>query len=440
MTIGSLLFAVQGALLLGATSETDAREADRPVAPRSHPLQRCTATVEATGPVRLRDGSTITIDPSSAAQNGDRVFIAGTPTLIWPAGAGITDGPISDEIFFGIIRNSTGEVSVVPPPLAGVEAQHPRVASAGAGGWHVIFLTGNRDTYTVAFPQADLWYGLFDGRAWLQVAKIASARWASLFPGVSSDLVVTRQGLRFAYSFDPPPSAGLNTPRSQGVVLLHRNGAKWVSDTLFTWEGPRTVHLVTNVDGSVTAMMAQGYFENGRFPGPSLFIAHHDTAWSSARLALDIAPRYIKSPRHVPNIGTGETIISWHAATAGLEREDLEWGLLSASGGVRRKGHVGAVELQGDQPFMFGLSSGRVLWLVRAGNSRDRLRAIVGSSSGLDTLGVIKVPLDNSKLFGVSLPSDRVIFVSGRLGDLPSEPFGTSYLTTIAVRCRVPRR
>lgn len=440
MAVRSLLFAVQAALLVGSASETDARETHRSVTPRPHPQQRCTATVEASGPIRLRDGSTITIDPSSAAQNGDRIFIAGTPTFVWPARAGRTDGPISSRSSFGIIRQSTDKVSLVPPPLPGVEAQHPRVASAGQDGWHVIFLTGNQDTHTVDFPQADLWYGLFDGRAWRRVTKIASARWASLFPGISSDLVVTRQGLRFAYSFDPPPSAGPNTPGNQGVVLLHRNGAKWVSDTLFTWEGPRTVHLVTNVDGSVTAIMAQDYFENGRFRGPSLFIAQHDTGWSAARLVLDIAPRYIKSPRHVSKSDASPTIISWHAATAGVAGEDLEWGVLSASRSVRRVGHVAAVELQVDRPSMFGLSAGRVLWLVRAGNSRDQLRAVVGSSSGLDSLGVFKVPLDNPKLVGVSLPDDRVIFVSARLGTLPSEALALSYLTTIAVRCRVPRR
>lgn len=436
MTVGSLLPVVQAVFLLGATNAPDANRSGTMAA---RPQKACTATLEASGPIRLRDGSTITIDPSSAARNGNRIFFAGTPTLVWPARAVRTDGPIGTHRSFGIVRHSTGTISLVPPPLPGVEAQHPRVASAGRDGWHVIFLTGKQDPYTADFAQADLWYGLFDGRTWRRVAKIASARWASLYPGVSSGLVATRQGLRFAYAFDMPSSPGPHLPRNQGLVLLHRTGAKWISDTLFTWDGPRTVHLLENMDGSVTAMMSQIYFQNGRFPGPSLFIAHHDTAWSSARLALDISPRYIMSPRHVSNNGTGETIISWHAATPGVEREDLEWGLLSASGSVRRTGHVGTVELHGDRPSMFGLSSGRALWLVRDGNSRDRLRAVLGTPSDLDTLGVFKVPLDNSKLFGVSLPRDRVIFVSGRIGDLPSEPFGMSYLTIIAVRCRAPR-
>lgn len=440
MTGRSLLFGAQAVVVLSATSEAGAREAHRSAAPRPHPIQRCTAAVEATGPIRLRDGSTITIDPSSAARNGNHVFIAGTPTLVWPARAVSTDVPISDHSSFGIIRKSTGEVSLVPPPLARVEAQHPRVASAGAAGWHVVFLTGALTEFGLDFPQADLWYGLFDGRIWREVKKIGSARSASLLPGMSSDLVATRQGLRYAYSFDLPSRGGPHSPRDQGVVLLHRNGTDWLSDTLFTWEGPRSVHLVANVDGSVTAMMAQDYFENGGFRGPSLFIAEHDTGWTNARLVLDIAPRYVKFPRNVSKSGANETIISWHAATAGVAGEHLDWGVLSASGSVRRAGHVASVEVPFDRPSAFGLSAGRVLWLVRAGNSRDRLRAVVGSTSGLDTLGVFKVPLDNSKLFGVSLPGDRVIFVSGRLGDLPSEPFGTSYLTTIAVRCRVPRR
>ncbi len=220
--------------------------------------------------------------------------------------------------------------------------------------------------------------------------------------------------------------------------MLHHDGARWISDTLLTWEGPRSVQLVPNSDGSITAMLAQDYFEGGRFRGPSLFIAQHDTAWSSARLVLDLAPRYLKSPRHGRRVGAMETVISWHAATAGVDREDLEWGLLLPSGSVRRIGHLAAIEFPVDRPRMFPLSSGRTLWLVRAGRSRERSIAIVGSPSGVDTAGVLNLPLDNPKLVGVSLPGDRVTFVSGRLGSLPSEPLGISYLTTIAVRCRVP--
>lgn len=439
MTGNGLLWVVH-AFLLGAASASNAQDAPRSATIKARPQQSCVATLEASGPIRLRDGSSVTIDPSSAARNGDRVFIAGTPTWAWPARAVRTDFPMSDLSAFGILRHSKGEIVLVPAPPTVVEAQHPRVASAGAKGWHVIFLTGTQEKYGLDFPQADLWYGLFDGRIWRELAKIGSASAASLLPEMSSDLVATAHGLRFAYSFDLPTSPGPHVPRNQGVVLLHGNGTKWIADTLFTWEGPRSVQLVANVDGSVTAMMAQGYFENGRFRGPSLFLAQHDTGWSAARLVLDIAPRYVMTPRHASIIGGSETIISWHAATAGVEREDIDWGLLSASGSVRRKGHVAAVEFHGDRPPMFRLGSGRVLWLAREGQSWDEVRAFVGSSSGVHGLGVFKVPLHNPKLVGVSLPGDRVIFVSGRLGTLPSEAFGTSYLTEIAVRCRaLPR-
>ena len=434
MTGRVLLIAVQ-VLLAGDTGKV-AAAGDGSASRTPYEQEPCTATVERTGPARLRDGSTITIDPSSAVRNGDRVFIAGTPTLIWPRGAGRTDGPISEHSSFGFIRNRAGEIVIVPPPPTVVAAQHPRVASAGAAGWHVIFLTGMQERYGLRFPHADLWYGLFDGRVWRELTKIGHAQAASLLPEMSSDLVATAQGLRFAYSFDPRASPGRHVHGNQGVVMLHGKDADWSADTLFTWEGPHDIRLVANVDGSVTAMMAQDYFENGRFRGPSLFLARHDTGWSAARLVLDIAPRYIMSPRHASAIGGPETIISWRAATAGETRGDLEWGLLSASGTVRRMGPIAPVELSVDRPTMFPLSSGRVLWLVRSGESRHQLRGFVGSSAGARSSGVFEVPLDNSKLVGVSLPGDTVIFVSGRLGTLATEAFGMSYLTTIAVRCR----
>ncbi|MBA3578467.1 MAG: hypothetical protein H0W42_00615 [Gemmatimonadaceae bacterium] len=324
--------------------------------------------------------------------------------------------------------------------MAGLDAQHPRVATAGAGGWHVIFVTGTQEKYGLDFPHADLWYGLFDGRTWREVTKIGSATSASLLPSMSSDLVATAQGLRFAYAFDLPMSPGPIKRGNQGVVLLHRKASKWDSDTLFTSEGPRSVQLVSNVDGSVTAMLTQDYFEEGRYWPPSLFIAQHTAGWNVPRLGLtELSPRYIKEPHHATMIGSRETIISWHSATAGGGREDLDWGLFLASGDVRRMGHVAGVELAGDRPPMYRLRAGRILWLVREGQSRDQLRAFVGSSSGVQSVGVFKVPLDNSKLVGVSLPDDRVIFVSGRLGTLPTEAFGTSFLTTIAVRCRASR-
>jgi hypothetical protein len=430
------------ALLLCPATPITAGEVIPSRVQRVHSRETCSAALESSTGVTLRDGSTVTVDPASVAVNGERVFIAGTPTLVWPPRATNNAAPLTDRRAVGIIRSSAGDISLVRPPMRDTEAIHPRVASAGGGGWHAIFVTGAQGTAArvLDFAQANLWYGRFDGRAWRQVTVIGPASSASLLPGMSSDLVATRQGLRFAYAFDRSALTHSNARGNQGVVLLIRRDSEWIADTLLTWAAPRSVQLVPNADGSVTAMLTQEYFEQGRSRGPALFIAQHDTGWSTPSLSLDPSPRYVASLRRIPSSRSGSAIISWQSARAGVQEQDLDWGFLTPHGTVDRLGRIAVVDEPGDQPAMFRLTSGRFLWLVPVAHSRHQLRVFATSASVVNEIGVVDVPLDNAKLVGVPLKNDRVLIISGGLGTRPSEPFATSYLTTIAVRCDTTRR
>ncbi len=157
---------------------------------------------------------------------------------------------------------------------------------------------------------------------------------------------------------------------------------------------------------------------------------------SPARLSLDISPRYVQSPLRTYRSRNDPRIVSWHAGTPGVPEEDLDWGLLTSSDTVRRMGHIAVIEILSDRPPMFQLTSGRVLWVVRDGVSRHRVGVFGTTSSVVNKLGVLDVPLDLPKIVGIPLPNDRVLIVSRRLRTRSSEAFATSYLTTIAVRYR----
>jgi hypothetical protein len=377
----------------------------------------------------------VTVDASSMVRNGDDVLIAGTPTYLWDADARAGDGPADARGAFGVIRDHRGRYAPVPGPPGVADAKHPRAVSAGAGGWHIVFVTGTKGApgNLLAFDSAGIWYGRYDGRAWHQVTRVASARRAALLPGMSSDLVVTNAGLSIAYAFDHSMARNSNAPGNQGLVLLHGTGANWSADTLYTWEAPRAVQLAPDSSGTAVAVYAQAYFERPRIHGPSLFTARFDTAWGSPRLALAIPPLYVSEPMLSGHAGAGSRV-AWQAALPGTDSSSLDWGVLGRDGGVRRMGHVAPAAL-GDRPAMVSLDATRTVWLVRDGRSRFSLRVFVSQDTTVQDLGAFPVPLDNFAIHGVILRDGTVLVATGGLGLTPADPPASSYLTAVAVSC-----
>jgi hypothetical protein len=390
--------------------------------------------------ITLRDGSSLTIDAASIATNGQSVAVAGTPIHVWAAGATSDSSPRRTRPAIGVIRETSGAVRLVPAPPTVPTASYPRIASAGAAGWHFLFVTGKLGATgnALAFEQAELWYGRFDGRRWQGVQRVAHARSASLLPGMSSDLVLAKEGLAFAYSYDRSNALRSNSPGNQGLVLLHRRFGRWSADTLRTWEGPRAVALTALPDEGVLAAFAQTYFQRPRPRGPALFTARYRSAWEDPRLVLDLGPQYVAAPM-VASAGAGRHVLAWQTMAPGADTGTLDWGIAITGGQLQRIGPIGPVAPI-DRPAMLRLDDRRTVWLARNGASRGELRVLVREDSALTGAGVVRVPLHNFAIVAAPLSGSEVLVVSGGLGDSPHEPPASSYFTVVAVKCPAVRQ
>jgi hypothetical protein len=290
----------------------------------------------------------------------------------------------------------------------------------------------------LAFMDAEIWYGRYDGRQWHEVKRIARAHAAELLPGRSSELVIARSGPAFAYAFDHSAARRSNAAGNQGLVLLHRRGSEWSADTLQTWEGPRAVQLTTDTSGIIVAVFTQAYFEGGRSHGPDLFTARYLRRWDRPQLVMTIPSRYVAAPTVGGRIHTGSPI-AWQSAQPGAESANLEWGVFGSDHLIRPIGRLAPTSIM-DRPAMLRLGSAGALWIVRDGHSVTSLRFLAAQDTVAQDLGTIQVPVDNPVTHAATLADGTILIVSGGLGRAPSDPPASSYLTTAVVRCTGARR
>jgi hypothetical protein len=314
------------------------------------------------------------------------------------------------------------------------------VVSAGEDGWHAVFVTGSQGTprNALAFADAEIWYGRYDGRRWHDVVRIARAYGAELLPGRSSELVIARSGPAFAYAFDQSAARRSNAAGNQGLVLLHRRGSNWKADTLSTWESPRAVQLATDTSGALVAIYTQAYFDSGRFYGPDLFTARYVTHWGQPRVALKIPSRYVAAPMLAGRVHTG-SVIAWQSVQPGAQTAILEWGTFGSDHLIRPMGHLAPTSIV-DRPAMLNVDGANALWIVRDGNSSTSLRLITAHGDTAHDLGSLRVPADNPEMHAAVVADGTILIVSGALGRAPSDPPATSYLTIAVVRCSGARR
>jgi hypothetical protein len=314
------------------------------------------------------------------------------------------------------------------------------VVSAGKDGWHAVFVTGLQGTpgNALAFADAEVWYGRYDGRRWHDVARIARAYEAELLPGRSSELVIARSGLAFAYAYDQSAARRSNAAGSQGLVLLHGRGSDWKADTLPTWEGPRAIQLAADTSGALVAIYTQAYFEAGRFFGPDLFTARYVTHWDRPRVALKIPSRHVAAPMLAGRVHTG-TVISWQSAEPGTASAILEWGTFGSDNLIRPMGQLAPISM-GDRPAMLKVDGANALWIVRDGNSLTSLRLIAAQGDIAHDLGSIRIPAHNPAMHAAVLANGAILILSGALGRASSDPPASSYLTTAVVSCSGARR
>ncbi len=210
--------------------------------------------------------------------------------------------PVVINALLGAVLPSSGPATPVSQPLADRVAFFPRATPASDGGWHVIFFT-QRQGLTAAgdtLDSADAWYGHYSGSEWRDVVRIAPVDSATL-SAASSHLVERNGELFFAYQIRILTWAGKPLVEKYGVVMLHRRGARWLSDTVVTESEVEYLDLIPKATGSgVDMVLKQGVYDRnaGRWIGTELLTQGFAAGWEprqvlSSRAGAAVIPRLL---------------------------------------------------------------------------------------------------------------------------------------------------
>ena len=401
----------------------------------------CSVAVLDQHPVTLETGSHVSVDVSGVAVNGNTVIVVGSDTHIWPSGvARDSSSPIGERTAIGVLRDASGRLSIVPSPMPDERILTPRVASAGSVGWDVIFVTMADTARQVGrWLNANLWYGRFDGRAWHDISQLGGVRSAYLSNNSTSDLVSVRGALYFAFPYDRTVELHASPAGSSGLVMLKRRGGRWTFDTLPTWRGPDQVQLAPNADSAtVSAAIAQVFFENHRSHHSSLFVVKYDSAWHEPQLAVtdsSTSQRYVADPK-IRVAGT-RTLVAWVTGPAGAAfsaRRNIEWAMVPSD--VRA---LVARPLESKSLLdVFDLTTWdehRTLWFLRDGDSNSQVRVLMTDTAATSDLGVVVAPLDNYGPIAWALPDHTVLLITGKRGVAEDEAPAATYFTRLTVSC-----
>lgn len=399
---------------------------------------RCSMSAQAPQRITLPDGSRIMVDVSSMAVQNDDILVLGSPFYV----IGEPGQPLNTSAV-GMVWSGAGQIALVPSPLPTRDVKEMQAVAAKDGGWHVIFVTGTRQT--IAYDSADIWYAHYDGRGWTEAKRITRAYDAKLSPWFASNLVETGQGLAFALTFSRSAERRSKEVVNNGIVMLLQDRDEWTPDTLPTWRAPQSIQL-TALDGKLRAIFSQSYFTNQRLHGPALFIADYDSTWQSPRLVYDPEPEYNPAGQYIstvmlPTSRAHARGVSWLIAGKGEfdGAQRLEWGVISDDGSVRPWSVAKSDDFL-SVPATIDIDSYTTVWLVRDGDSRERLRVYAGTEVGIHDVGIVETPLMNFVTGAVPLKDGRIIAVTGGADNTAgAEPPFASYLTEITVRCAVDR-
>lgn len=406
--------------------------------------QTCSVKLMESKPITLDDGSTVTVNAGRVAKNGESMMIVGTMTNVFPISRVAFKWSYAPDSVLGVLRDREGKYRLVPAPVVGDRVLHPKAASAGAAGWHVVFFTGTEGSgpSLSAFKEATIWYGRFDGQSWHDVKRVAQVTNAKLNPQMSSALVVDRRGLSFAFPFDVSSDRKSNATGNQGVVLVRRTAGKWQLDTLNTWDAPNYVAIGVNQDSAgVTLALAQSYFERFRSWPPALFLVRHDTGWHQPQRAYADSTAGVMAP--FIEMGSGEPVVSWSTGDpSDWDRFELQRGVTANHGATFTAQPLGVTFGYPDAGAAV-LDSHVSVWIVRAEKATTAIRVWVGVGLRRMDLGDINVAVQNLIILAAPLNDRELLVLTGTNGstDLSSRP--ASIASILKVSCgseSLPRR
>jgi hypothetical protein len=401
-------------------------------------LNSCSLTVVRSDTVQLSDGRRISLDAQSMATDGQSIIAVGSHAHIWPPGARRGAGVVDEGSTIGFLRDSAGVFHIVPTPVlppsvAMVHIEYPRVAPAAAGGgWHMIFMVySNRFEHAFPSDSAEIWYGRLDRSGWHDQQRLAITA-GRLDPQGSSALIALGDDLYFAYPYDPFTSS-LWRP---GGMLLSRRGGQWHSDTVCTENSPSSVGLIADSAGhGVIMSIVEQPRVNGHSLASSIFLARFDSMWTVPRYVAGDGITPVRGTPSAGLLGRNRVFLSWPSASLDGSGARLDWAVVR--GDSTATPHTPIAHGAGvEDNVAVVLGEHRVVWIGRDGSSRARLRLLTSDADAeAEDLGTLPIAIDNPRPWSIALSPSTFSTVTSKLGVLPTDGMVATVVSQILIAC-----
>jgi hypothetical protein len=402
--------------------------------PRDSTQISCQLRVSDSRPAILADGRTVHVDVQSVASRGNSVLFVGAPAYVWAKGARLHDAPDSSVAIFGGIRDAEGDIQILLSPT-GRRPEAVHVASAGAAGWHVIFVEASKPPNGSAiYDSADVWYGRFDGKNWNDVRRIVTVTAAAISSSFSSDLLSLGRRVAFAFAFDHSAQTHSNSPGNQGLVVIRGAAGGWTFDTLLTRLRPNVVRIAgAATAGSLQVAIVQPYFDERLRPQPpSLFLAQLEAHWQEPRLLVrgsqgGIGSLSLEADR-------GRLIASWSQREPGIPPKLVALRINAESSSAADDRPI----VIRDSTLAFATSSPNTdlpLWLVHALPSPTETRAVILRGTRAIDLGAVRIPNQGLHPAIVSRTDSAFLVISTALGARESDTPAVTIVSSLRLSC-----
>lgn len=424
-------------LLVAVTQAAPYAPADRAPSARSSSARSssdsCAITLDAQHRLHFPDGRAAHVGVKSLAARGDTLAVLGDPVVIGRPGATGRRrvAPVRGVLGFVVPLDTGARPIPIPNPLRGGRTRFPRVASADAGGWHVVFAQHpdtSFDQEQQPTTKLTLWYGRFDGRRWRELQRIAAIREANVMTERGSVLLARGERLAFAFAVGGDGQA-------HGVVVAARRSGRWRVDTLPSEQPPRYVRLLPALDTAAwDVVLTRREISRARLSAGSIAVVRFDTAFGAPHVLARRFERSYDYPQAL--VQNGELLVTW------LTRHDAAPGRVSWAAWDRstlEPRGAGPIPGDADDLLAFVTASDQAVWLLRRHDSTatEQLRVAVRRDAEPNMGRPLRLRNDT---WPQVLPLDdgRIALTHSRVSHTGSEPAVLTLVSVGRLACPTP--
>ena len=274
----------------------------------------CRATLRDQTPLMLVGGEWLWVAADDiAADSSGRIAVVGPSVAVWKrdlsrdpglshadslralrSGIAFTNhqpAPVSDSLVGAVFRLH-GRARPIPFPgeLQRKALEAAYVAAGKSGTWRMLFVVRRAGGVSTAHGTltermtemqtgiaAELWYGVYDGRQWRFIEKIADADHGDFNVRDAVGIAVNGGDLAFAY-----PVLG---DAHQRVVLLHSQDGRWSADTLWVHADIQSVQVLSS-PSQHQWLVAVSHLQVSHPGASALYLSEFDSSWTPEMLVV----------------------------------------------------------------------------------------------------------------------------------------------------------